>query len=391
MRVSHVITRLIVGGAQENTVASVLGLRQDPAFDVRLISGPTSGPEGSLESCFDFSFGILTLANHLVRPVHPWKDCLALAQLTRLFRAQRPHLVHTHSGKAGILGRLAARRAGVPLIVHTIHGPSFGLFQNRAANLLFRSAERFAARWTTHFVTVADAMGRQYLAAGIGRPNQFTRIWSGFELKPFLTPQDTPNVRARLGFAPADIVVGTVARLAPLKGHDDLLDAAPALLQSCPRMRFLIIGDGPWRKRIEAKAQAIGLQRCFTFTGLVPPVQIPPLFGAMDVLIHLSRREGLARALPQALATGRPVIAYDSDGAGEVCLTGETGFLVPLGDRQELIERLLQLAGDAALRDRLGEQGRRFVSERFSIDRMVQALRQLYHHLAKTRPDALSS
>src|ERR1044072_6068904 len=146
MRVIHVITRLIVGGAQENTVASVLGLRQKPGMDVSLVSGPTTGPEGSLESTFKDHPELLAVVPSLVRPVHPWKDWLALRALTKFFRDRKPDLIHTHSGKAGILGRLAAHRARVPIIVHTIHGPSFGAFQGALSNLAFRSAERWAGR-----------------------------------------------------------------------------------------------------------------------------------------------------------------------------------------------------------------------------------------------------
>src|SRR5436190_23352298 len=137
MRVTHVITRLIVGGAQENTIASVLGLRQKPGLEVDLISGSSVGPEGSLEFAFAQTPGALEILPELVRPVHPWKDALAWQRLTRLFRQTRPDLVHTHSGKAGILGRLAARRARVPVIVDTIHGPSFGNFQGDFANFIF--------------------------------------------------------------------------------------------------------------------------------------------------------------------------------------------------------------------------------------------------------------
>src|SRR5947207_4389832 len=184
MRITHVITRLIIGGAQENTVASVLGLRQRPELNVTLLSGPTTGSEGSLESAFAQAPEALKLVPQLVRPIHPWKDFLALRQLTQELRNQNPCLVHTHSGKAGILGRLAARRAGVPIIVHTIHGPSFGPFQGPLPNALFRSAERYAARSTTHFVVVAEAMKQQYLDAGIGFPDQYTKIFSGFVLQP---------------------------------------------------------------------------------------------------------------------------------------------------------------------------------------------------------------
>jgi glycosyltransferase involved in cell wall biosynthesis len=382
MRVTHVITRLIVGGAQENTVASVLGLRGKPGLEVDLISGPTSGPEGSLESSFDGTPGTLTITRHLVRPVHPLRDCLALRDLTRLFRARRPDMVHTHSSKAGVLGRLAARRAGVPIILHTIHGPSFGPFQGTLANALFTAAERRAARCTTHFVVVADAMRDQFLAAGIGRPDQFTRIFSGFPLEPFLRARNDAALRERLGLAMDDFVVGKIARLFKLKGHDDLIDAAPELIRRCPRMKFLLVGGGPWQARIESRVRALGLQPHFIFTGLVPPTEIPALVGVMDALVHLSSREGIARALPQALAAARPVVAYDLDGAREVCLDNETGFLIPSRDRQRLIERLIQLANDPALRERLGRRGQKLVQEWFPIQRMVDDLHALYLRLA---------
>lgn len=381
MRVTHIITRLIVGGAQENTIASVLGLRALADVGVRLLSGPTSGPEGTLQPQVDAVPGLLTLVPSLVRPVHPIQDVRALVALYRLLRGESPDLVHTHSGKAGILGRLAARAARVPVIVHTIHGPSFGGFQGALPNVVFRTAERVAARWTHHFVVVAQAMARQYLAAGIGRPDQFTRIFSGFPLEPYLKAANDPNVRQRLGLAPDDLVIGKIARLFELKGHDDLIAAAPELVRDVPRIRFLLVGDGPWRNRLRAEIERRGLARHFVFTGLVEPGQIPELVGIMDVLVHLSRREGLARALPQALAAGRPVVAYDCDGANEVCLHGRTGFLVDPGHLTSLRERLRLLASDPALRLELGSRGRELVRTWFPVERMVEDLLTLYRRL----------
>jgi glycosyltransferase involved in cell wall biosynthesis len=385
MRVIHVITRLIVGGAQENTIASVLGLRQRPDCTVRLVSGPSDASGGCLESALAGSPELLTLLPALVRPVHPWKDVLAWRQLTRLFRAEQPDIVHTHSGKAGVLGRLAARGARTPVIVHTIHGPSFGAFQNPAANFLFRAAERMAGKATTHFVVVAAAMTGQYLAAGIGRPDQYTTVRSGFDLDPFLATQNDPALRARHGLAAEDLVVGKIARLFKLKGYEDLFAAAPSLVRQCPRLKFLIVGDGPWRQRFERMAEATGVADRFAFTGLVPPEQVPALVGIMDIVVHLSRREGLPRALPQALAAGRPVIAYDCDGASEICVENETGFLLRPGDLAGLERRLLQLAGDPALRRRLGERGRQLVRERFDVRQMVEDLYQLYRRLLAAR------
>ena len=381
MRVIHVITRLIVGGAQENTVASVLGLREKPGLDVTLVAGPSSGPEGSLESLLADGPPVLTLVPELVRPVSPWQDYLAWKRLTELFRGRQPDIVHTHSGKAGILGRLAAAHAGVPIILHTIHGPSFGPFQGPLANSLFRNAERYAARVTTHFVVVADAMKRQYLDAGIGRADQYTKILSGFPLEPFLTSTNDVQLRARFGLAPDDIVVGKIARLFKLKGHEDLLAVAPGLVRLCPKIRFLLIGDGPWRGRLEHQVHSLGLEKHLVFAGLVAPAAVPPLVGIMDMLVHLSLREGLPRALPQALAAARPVIAYDADGAREVCLEDETGFLLRPGDLPGLRERILRLARDPALRQRLGRRGQQFVQERFAVQRMVDDLHQLYLRL----------
>ncbi|HXR06014.1 MAG TPA: glycosyltransferase family 4 protein [Candidatus Acidoferrum sp.] len=382
MRVTHVITRLIIGGAQENTVATVLGLRQRAGMETALLAGPTAGPEGSLESAFQPCPQVLSIVPSLVRPVHPLRDILALFALTRIFRSTRPDIVHTHSGKAGILGRWAAHRAGVPVVVHTIHGPSFGPFQGAPANGVFRGAERFAARFTTHYVSVAEAMTRQYLAAGLGRAGQYTRIFSGFPLQPFLDAENEPAWRARLGLAPDDFVIGMISRLFKLKGHDDLLDIAPRLVRQCPRAKFLLVGDGAWRARLENRARDAGLEKHFVFAGLVAPAEVPRHVGIMDALAHLSRREGLPRALPQALAAARPVVAYDCDGAGEVCIDNETGFLVPPGDRETLARRLLQLAGDPDLRRRLAARGREFVRPRFAVETMLDELHALYLKLA---------
>ncbi len=382
MRVTHVITRLIVGGAQENTIASVLGLQKKPGLEVRLISGSDTGPEGSLAGAFAPSPSILSFLPELVRPIHPWKDPLAWRRLTQIFREQRPDIVHTHSGKAGILGRLAARRAGVPVIIHSIHGPSFGPFQPAPANALLLAAERHAGKITTHFVAVADAMIRQYLAAGIGTPAQYTKILSGFPLDPFLSATNDPALRARYGITPENIVIGKIARLFKLKGHDDLFKVAPELVRTHPQIKFLLVGDGPWRQRFEQRARELRLESHFIFTGLVPPAEVPPLVGIMDIVAHLSLREGLARALPQALAAAKPIVAYDCDGAGEVCLDNQTGFLVRPGDLAGLRERLDRLAADPALRERLGRQGREFVRERFAVEKMVDDLFALYLKLA---------
>lgn len=389
MRVSHVITRLIVGGAQENTLSSVLGLRELFPWELELISGPTAGSEGSLEPKAASVPGLLKIEPHLVRQVCPWHDPLGYLALRRHFRATRPAIVHTHSGKAGILGRFAARHAGVPVVIHTIHGPSFGPFQGDVANAVFTAAERAAGRLTDHFVVVAEAMSRQYLAAGVGTPEKYSRVFSGFDLEPYLNTRRDPDLAGRLGIEPGDFVVGKIARLFELKGHDDLFAAAPEIVRRVPNAKFLLVGNGPWRERFETMAAAPELKGRFVFTGLVPPSEVGRYVGLMDVLVHLSLREGLPRALPQAMAAGKPVVAYDCDGAGEVCRTGETGFLLPAGDRAGLADALASLAADPERCRRLGETGRAYVRDRFTVKRMVDDLDGLYRRLLLERGIAI--
>ena len=225
-------------------------------------------------------------------------------------------------------------------------------------------------------------MKDQYLAAGIGQPGQYSKIFSGFPLEPFLAANNDLELRRKFGIAPDDFVIGKIARLFKLKGHDDLFAVAPELVRRNPKIKFLLVGDGEWRGRFENLARTLGLENHFIFTGLVPPADVPRYVGIMDALVHLSLREGLPRALPQALAAAKPVVAYDCDGAREVCLDGQAGFLVQPGNLTILKNRLLQLASDAALREKLGRSGQDFVRENFAVEKMVDAIYNLYLKLA---------
>ncbi len=389
MRVTHIITRLVLGGAQENTLATLCGLRAKSGLEVKLIAGPTIGPEGSLENAARNIFrnqpSDLIIVPELVRPVHPLKDFIALRKLEKILRAQKPDIVHTHSGKAGILGRLAANRAGVPIIIHHIHGPSFGNFQSAPANYIFTAAERYAARVTDHFFCSAAAMTKIYLAAGIGRPEMFTRIFSGFNLEPFLNATNDLPLRKSLGLTENHFVIGKIGRLFKLKGHADLLTTFAKIVLQVSHARLLFIGDGALRVELENQARALGLTDKVIFTGVVPPAEVARYVGIMDCVAHLSYREALSRALPQALAAGKPVVAYDFDGADEVCLENETGFIVRIGDTDAAAKKILQLARDAVFREKLGQTGAAFVKVNFSVEKMVADQYTVYQKLAAER------
>jgi glycosyltransferase involved in cell wall biosynthesis len=378
MRIVHVITRLIVGGAQENTLLSCEG-QHDLGQEVTLITGPPLGPEGSLMDRATGHGYRVEVVDDMRRAILPVRDYRSYRWLIRRFRELRPDVVHTHSSKAGIIGRWAARRAEVPAVVHTSHGLAFTASTSPMVNAAYKMLERRAAPITTRIVCVADAMRDQSLAAGIGRPEQYVTVYSGMKTEPFLKPPvPRAEVRRQLGLADEHVAVGTIARLFYLKGHDDLLDLAPDLCRRFPNLRFLWVGDGLLRGEFERRIAAMGLTERFILTGLVPPERIPELTNVMDILVHPSRREGLARALPQGSLARCPVVTYDIDGNREAVIEGETGFVLPPFDKTRLSRALEQLIPDAERRKAMGEAGRRFALGRFDAKVMVDALERVY-------------
>ena len=378
LRVVHIITRLIVGGAQENTLLSCQG-QHARGHEVMLITGPPLGPEGSLLERAQASGYRVEVLDAMRRAIIPGKDYLAYRALARRLRELKPDVVHTHSSKAGILGRWAAARAGVPVVIHTIHGLAFTASTSPWVNRAYKMLERVTAPKTTKIVCVADAMRDQSLSAGIGRPDQYVTVYSGMETAPFLNPPVPREVvRAQLSLAPEHVAIGTIARLFHLKGHDDLLDLAPRLCARWPNLRFLWIGEGLLRDAFERRMREMNLRDRFILTGLVPPGRIPELTGAMDILVHPSRREGLARALPQGSLAAKPVVAYDIDGNREALIEGETGYALPPFDKERLADAIDRLMEDASLRVRMGAAGRAFALSRFRAEVMVDALEQIY-------------
>lgn len=385
MHVVHYITRLIVGGAQENTLLTVEDQQHLFGDRVTLITGPGLGPEGSLEERARQGGLDLRIINASRRAIHPWRDWQTYHCVLRLLREIRPDLLHTHSSKAGIIGRAVAARLKLPC-VHTIHGAAFHVGQSALAFRLYKWLELRAAPATDKFISVCDAMTEQYVMAGIAPREKFVTVYSGFDVEPFLKPARSPAaVRAELGLKPDEIVIGKVARLFPLKGHEYLVKAARSVVEQCPNVRFLLVGDGILRRQFEAELSAAGIRDRFVFAGLVPPDQVAELIHAMDIVVHTSVWEGLARVLPQGLIAGKPVVSYDIDGAREVVIPGQTGFLLPPRSIDELSAALCQLANDADLRQRLGAAGRSRWTEQFRHQSMTRQIRDVYADVLNQR------
>ena len=381
MRVVHFITRMIIGGAQENTLLTVEDQHRDYGDEVTLVTGPERGPEGSLlERAHAGGFDVRIIPE-LGRSLHPRRDWISYRRLLALLKEIRPQILHTHSSKAGVIGRAAGKKLGIP-VVHTIHGASFHYGQSPLLRRLYIAAEKWAARRTDRFISVCDAMSAQYVAAGIASPEKFVTIYSGMDVEPFRSPsRDRETVRRELGFDPGQIVIGKVARLFPLKGHEYLIQAASAVIAQNPNVRFLLVGDGILREEFETEIARRGLSEHFVFVGLVPPEQVPELIAAMDIVVHTSMWEGLARVLPQGLIAGKPVVSYDIDGAPEVVIPDETGYLLPRGSIERLADALTELAADPDLRERLGRAGQARFTDRFRHQTMTREIRDVYRSL----------
>ena len=390
MRILHISTRLIIGGSQENTVLSCIGAA-DQGHTVALAYGPIYGPEGSLlpKVIADSRIQRFEVPN-LVRHIAPLRDRRCMKELRALIRKWKPDVVHTHSSKAGILGRKAAWIEKVPVVVHTIHGLAFHPYQSWWRNFLYIRAERWAARRCHAIVSVADAMTVQALVQGMGRPEQFVTIRSAMETADFIAPATKrEELRARFGWDESVVVLGTVARLAELKGHDDMIDAFGELLKksqtTAPKVALLWVGDGWWRERLVTRVKALGIADQVAMTGLVDPSEIPAWISAMDVVVHPSYREGLPRAVVQGMLEQKPVIAYDVDGAPEVCQNERTGLLVKAGDSRALRAAAQWMIDHPNERRVMGERGREVVRVEFDWRTMNTHLLDLYRRLGAAR------
>lgn len=382
MRIAHVITRLILGGAQENTLLSCEDLIRDHGDDVLLITGPALGPEGSLIERARAGGVPMELVPSLRREIHPWRDLVAYRHVRRVLAEFRPEVVHTHSGKAGLLGRAAAWSLGVPAIAHTVHGAPFHPYQGRGARRFLEHCERWAANRCHAIVSVANAMTDLMVDAKIAPREKFTTIYSGMEVEPFANADKLrESTRQQLGFRPEHLVIGKIARLFHLKGHAYVIEAAKYVTRALPNARFLFVGDGILRASLERQIAAAKLTPFFQFTGLVPPGQIPAVLSTMDIVVHASLREGLARVLPQALIAGKPVVSYDVDGAREVVIPNQTGILLPPKSVEPMARALLELAFQPGRRAGFGQEGRHRFTEQFRHQHMTSQLRKLYERL----------
>jgi len=370
---------MIVGGAQENTLFNCIDLVRSFGDQVRLVTGLSEGAEGELLSQSDTNGIEIEIQRDLIRSIQPFRDRRAYQCLKASIDRWKPDVVHTHSAKAGLLGRAAAWNQRIKCVVHTVHGAPFHPYQNWASRRFFILCERWAARRCHHMISVANAMTDLLVQSHVASRTKFTTIYSGMAVEPFLESNcHRESMRAKLGFVETDVVFGKIARLFHLKGHSYVIEAAKQVCHTNPNIKFLFVGDGVLREQFQLEIRAAGLANQFRFAGLVKPAEVPFYMGAMDALVHTSLREGLARALPQALIASKPAISFDVDGAREVVLDGETGCLVPAKDVNALVQAIQMLASNGHQRSKMGQRGCELFTEQFRHETMTKKIRSLY-------------
>jgi len=380
-RVAHVITRLCRGGAQENAFHSVR-LANRERYAVDLVSGPTFGDEGSIEDTVRAAGIEIVRQPHLVRRVAPRSDLAALCGLTRLFRAQRYDIVHTHTSKAGFVGRLAAMRSGVPVIVHTPHGNVFDGYFNPLTTRLFIEMERYAARHTDRIVELTPGGVEEHLKLDIGRREQFEVIFSGIDLAPFDAARARrEETRCALGCSDDTFLVGAVGRLEPIKGFAYFVDAARRVADRVPHARFVLAGQGMLEKDLRAQSASLGER----FRLLGPRDDVPDIMAALDVFVLTSLNEGMGRVLLEAGAAGVPSVASRVGGVPDIVRDGCTGLLVPARDPKAIAEAICALAANDARCRSIGDAARAYVVPAFGLERMQEKIEMLYEALIEEK------
>ena len=381
--VLHIITKLELGGAQQNTLYSVKKHNREK-YNVFLIAGT----EGILVEDAKKIENLKTyFLPELKHELSPYYDLKCLFALKKIFKEEKIDIVHTHSSKAGILGRFAAKMASVPVIIHTVHGFSFNDFQSFLKRSLYVLLERVAAKVTDKMIVVTKVDVEKGIKAKVGKTDQYTVIRSGFDLSEFTTPRDLSSIRKEFNIGKDTKTVGMVACLKPQKNPADFVRIAALLKEKHPGTKYFIVGDGEKRAEVEKLIAENNLKDVIILTGWRKDVaEFIQLF---DVVVLTSLWEGLPRVLPQAMCARKPVVATAVDGSKEAVVDGVNGYLVAPKDYKAAAEKISALLFDEKLRKKLGENGYSMVGE-WDQNRMVSDIEKLYVEVQGTKYEVQS-
>jgi glycosyltransferase involved in cell wall biosynthesis len=382
IKVLRVIARVNMGGPALHVAYLTAGLR-DRGYDTTLVAGSLARGEDSMEFVADALGVEVERLPGLRRDISPVRDVLAVWRLAQVIRRERPAILHTHTAKAGAVGRMAALVAGdarPPIVVHTFHGHVLRGYFGPLRTFGFRLLERWLARATTALIAVSPEVRDDLVALGVAPREQFTVVRLGIELRERVDDVNgRDETRRVLGIGPERFTVGWIGRMTEVKRTGDVLLAFKRLRDRGVDATLCLVGDGPERDRVERRAHELGIMRSTLFLGYQEDVA--PFYAAFDAMILPSGNEGTPVSAIEALAAGRPVVATRVGGVPDVVRDGEDGFLVDRGAVDDLAEALARLAADPTLRKRMGEAGRERVLPRYAVDRLVDDVDRLYRTL----------
>jgi glycosyltransferase involved in cell wall biosynthesis len=385
IKVAHIIARMITGGADENTLFTMEGLDKDK-YEVDLITGEEFDKD-ILKKVKNHPFDIIQI-KRLKWKLNFLYDPIVLIKLIKMIRKNHYDIVHTHTTKAGILGRIAARIAGVPVIVHGLHGSTFQAFNSGLLNWLLFLFEKFTSRFTDVYISVSKVLSETYIEKGIGKKDNHYTVYSGMELSKFYHARDKISYQEKyeeLGINAGEFLIGNVARLETRKGHQFLFNAFKNVVeeQKYGHVKLLIIGEGNKRKYLENYVKELNLGDKVIFTGYRKDVE--ELMALMDIFVLTSLREGLPRVLVQAAAVGMPSVAFNVDGVPEIIKDNYNGFLVKAKDVEQLENRIVKYMNNKELVFLHGRNGREFIENKWSIKGMVDRIDKIYQKLVREK------
>lgn len=379
VKVAHVITRLDRGGAPDVVLSIVSGLNPE-RYQTKLISGLTHEPPTDLESRLKVGSVQLVFIRSLRRNVNPILDICALVKLYHLFKRERFDLVHTHTAKAGALGRIAARLARVPIVIHAPHGHDFYGYFGPVRSRLIVWIERLLGPLADKLIALSELDKKDHCRFGVTDEAKMEVVYSGIDIESFSKLViDRAKKREELEIPSGCPIVGMIARLEPIKGPGYFIEAASIVIKEVPEARFLVVGDGSLRRTLERLAENLGLSQKLKFMG--ERQDIREILKVLDLLCLCSLNEGFGRILVEAQAAGKPVVATRVGGIPEVVGDGETGLLVPPSDAPGLAEAIIRILRNPEMAMEMGEAGRRRVSLKFDQKVMLQKIVQMYERL----------
>jgi len=376
IKVLHIHTLPIISGSGINTFLSMRGMDRN-IYDVEL----ACAPGGRLIDLVRAHHMKVRLFGSLVQPLHPLKDLLALFGLSSFLRKKPYHIVHTHNSKAGFIGRLAAKLAGIPIIVHTVHGFSFHDQEPLWRQILLLNLERLASHWCDKMIFISQPLINWALRERVVGEHKIVKVYSGIELDHFrpATKNRKNRIRKKWNLSEGEAVVGIVSKLWEGKGHVILIKAFSEILKKRKNARLVIVGEGYLHDKLLEVVMEQGLKDAVLFTGF--QMDVSEIIAAFDVAVLPSFFEGMGRVLIEAMAMEKPVVATRVGGIPDIVKQGVNGFLVNAGNVRELAEAIEKLLADKSLARKMGKAGRIRIKEQFNSDSMVQSIERVYRDL----------